>query len=292
MDGIEVDRAGTRYGPYTPEEFLAYLASGHIVAGDRARIGQRGGFEPVPVIAARIAGRPPSAEPAVAPSARPGDVVHPGATAPPEPASAEPAPAESAPPDPAPAESAAGPPPAGFWRRAGAYAIDLGIVLVAWTVLSLGGSLLVIAAGTVAVNGGMDASATRQAIGFASTVLLLAAWAFYCAWQESSPARATFGKRLMGLVVVDREGARLSLQRALGRHVAALLNWITLAIGWLLAAVPPAKRGLHDHLAGTRVVGDGARAVSPWIGAATFLVVMLVLLAGRIALQRGVVLPF
>lgn len=271
MDGIEVDRAGTRYGPYTPGEFLAYLASGHIVAADRARIGPRGGFEPVPVVAARIAGRPPLAEATSAPSSGLVEESHP---------------------PPAPVGAADLPAPAGFWRRAGAYAIDLGIVLVAWTVLSLGGSLLVLAAGTVAVNAGMDASATRQAIGFASTALLLAAWAFYCAWQESSAARATFGKRLMGLAVVDRDGARLSLQRALARHVAALLNWITLTIGWLLAAVPPGKRGLHDHLAGTRVVCDGARAVSPWIGAATWLVVCLLLLLGQVVLQRGFVLPF
>jgi len=65
--------------------------------------------------------------------------------------------------------------PAGFWRRAGAYAIDLGIVLVAWTVLILAGSLVALAAGIVAIDAGMDASATRQAIRLASTALLLAA---------------------------------------------------------------------------------------------------------------------
>lgn len=271
MDVIEVDRAGTRYGPYTPGEFLAYLASGHIVAGDRARIGPRGAFEPVPVVAARIAGRPPSAEATSAPSSGLVEESHPA---------------------PAPVGAADLPAPAGFWRRAGAYAIDLGIVLVAWTVLSLLGSLALLALIQGAGVGGLNLTALGRALGFAGTALLLAAWAFYCAWQESSAARATFGKRLMGLVVVDRDGARLSPERAFGRHVAALLNWITLTVGWLLAAVPPGKRGLHDHVAGTRVVCDGARAVSPWIGAAVSLVVGLLLLFGQIVLQRGFVLPF
>jgi len=271
MDGIEVDRAGTRYGPYTPEEFLADLESGHIVASDRARIGPSGGFEPVPVIAAKIAGRPPSVDASPKPRSETGQAARADTPSASVTTSSE---------------------PAGFWGRAGAYTIDLGLMLVAWSVLSFGGSLLLLTAGTVAVNERMDVSSTGQAIRFASTALPLVAWAFYCASQESSPARATFGKRLMGLVVVDRDGGRLSLPHAFGRHAAALLNWLTLTVGWLLAALPPGKRALHDRVAGTRVVSDGTRAVSPWIGAAVALVLGLPLLLGQIALRAGFIPPF
>lgn len=69
MDGIWIDRNGTRYGPYTAEEFLAYLASGHIVASDRARVGERGAFEPVPSLAARLGAKAGRAMAPVAPSA-------------------------------------------------------------------------------------------------------------------------------------------------------------------------------------------------------------------------------
>lgn len=274
MDGIEVDRDGTRYGPYTPEEFLAYLASGHVAAGDRARIGARGGFEPVPVIAARIAGRPPSEQGPARPFV---DQV----------------PADSAPPEAPAATTALSSLPAGFWRRAGAYAIDVGIVLVAWSMVTFGGSLLFHAlAGQAALAERFQTVAVGSAFTLATWAVLVVAWAVYCAWLESSARQATLGKRLLGLVVVDRDGARLSFQRALGRHVSALLNWLTLAIGWLLAAVPPAKRGLHDHLAGTRVVCDPARAVSPWIGAAVWLLVGMLLVAGEVARQRLFALAF
>jgi uncharacterized RDD family membrane protein YckC len=271
MDGIEVDRAGTRFGPYTPEEFLAYRASGHIVASGHARIGPRGGFEPVPVVAARIEGQSPSAEAAIASLPDVAEDAHHG---------------------PVPAGAAELSAPAGFWRRAGAYAVDIGLVLVAWTVVSVGVSLAVIATASGVLAGAVDSSAVAQALALARTALLLVAWAFYCAWQESSPARATLGKRLMGLVVVDRDGGRLSLPHAFGRHAAALLNWLTLTVGWLLAALPPGKCALHDHVAGTRVVCDGTRAVSPWIGAAVALVVGLPLLLGQIVLRAGFIPPF
>jgi uncharacterized RDD family membrane protein YckC len=278
MDGIEVDRDGTRYGPYTPEEFLAYLASGHIAAGDRARIGARGGFEPVPVIAARIAGLPPSAAASAEPPATPAVDAHAGV--------------EAVPPASPSAATPSSPSAAGFWRRAGAYAIDVGLVLAVWTVVSIAVPLALVAMSRIPGFAWMNSTSIGQAIGLVSIVVLVAAWAAYCAWQESSARQATLGKRLLGLVVVDRDGARLSFQRALGRHVAALLNWLTLAIGWLLAAVPPAKRGLHDHLAGTRVVCNPARAVSPWIGAAVWLLVGMLLVAGEVARQRLFALAF
>ena len=279
MDGIEVDRDGTRYGPYTPEEFLAYLASGHVAAGDRARIGARGGFEPVPVIAARIAGLPPSAAASAEPPAPPAVDAHAGV--------------EAVPPASPSVATPSSPSAAGFWRRAGAYAIDVGIVLVAWSMVTFGGSLLFHAlAGQAALAERFQTVAVGSAFTLAIWAVLVVAWAAYCAWQESSARQATLGKRLLGLVVVDHDGGRLSFQRALGRHVSALLNWLTLAIGWLLAAVPPAKRGLHDHLAGTRVVCDPARAVSPWIGAAAWLLVGMLLVAGEVARQRLFALAF
>lgn len=77
--------------------------------------------------------------------------------------------------------------------------------------------------------------------------------ALYWPLQESGAARATFGKRAMGLVATDARGHRLSMAQALFRHFVGALSWLTLNIGHLLAARAPGHRALHDRLADTRV---------------------------------------
>jgi uncharacterized RDD family membrane protein YckC len=77
-----------------------------------------------------------------------------------------------------------------------------------------------------------------------------------CRWQ------ATPGKRLLGLRVETTEGARLSIGRALLRHVAGLASWLTLNLGHLLVALRSDRRALHDLIAGTRVTAAGP--LPPW----------------------------
>jgi len=59
---------------------------------------------------------------------------------------------------------------------------------------------------------------------FAFLVLILPV-ILYCAWAESSPRQATFGKRRAGLVVVSVTGGRLSRKRALLRSALKFLPW-------------------------------------------------------------------
>jgi uncharacterized RDD family membrane protein YckC len=83
--------------------------------------------------------------------------------------------------------------------------------------------------------------------------VLVADW-LYFAYQESSPAQATIGKRALGIKVTDLEGNRISFGRATGRYFAKYLSAITLFIGFLLAAFTARKQALHDMIAGTLVV--------------------------------------
>ena len=71
---------------------------------------------------------------------------------------------------------------------------------------------------------------------------------------EASARQATPGKRLLGLRVVDERGEGIGLVRAVQRHLAGALSWLTLNAGHLLAAIPPRRRSLHDRIAGTQVV--------------------------------------
>jgi uncharacterized RDD family membrane protein YckC len=67
-------------------------------------------------------------------------------------------------------------------------------------------------------------------------------------------AGRTAGKRLVGVRVVDEQGAPIGYVRALGRSVATLLAALPFGLGLALAALRSDRRGLHDLLAGTRVV--------------------------------------
>ncbi len=64
----------------------------------------------------------------------------------------------------------------------------------------------------------------------------------------------TIGKAAMRVKVVRTDGGRVSLGRAFGRYLAFYLNWMTLTIGFVVIALNPLKRGLHDLIVDTRVV--------------------------------------
>jgi uncharacterized RDD family membrane protein YckC len=89
-----------------------------------------------------------------------------------------------------------------------------------------------------------------------SLVLLVAngfAW-LYAAGLESSPWQGTIGKQMMGLIVTDAQGRRLSLLRATGRHAAKYLSALPVFLGFMAALFNPQRLTWHDRLAGTRVV--------------------------------------
>ncbi len=64
----------------------------------------------------------------------------------------------------------------------------------------------------------------------------------------------TLGKMALGLEVVTMDGARLTIGRSIGRHFAKMINTFTLGIGYIIAGFDDQKRGLHDHICGTRVI--------------------------------------
>lgn len=67
-------------------------------------------------------------------------------------------------------------------------------------------------------------------------------------------AGATPGKRLMGCRVVSLSGGRASALQAVLRNFGSLVNWLTLGLGFAAIVLRKDRRGLHDILAGTRVV--------------------------------------
>jgi len=79
--------------------------------------------------------------------------------------------------------------------------------------------------------------------------LFLVYFSFFTSCGGQTP-----GKMALGIRVVTPDGQAVSWLRAIGRTLCYNLDVLTLGIGFLLAAVPPAKRALHDMVTGTVVV--------------------------------------
>src|SRR5207342_3681907 len=98
---------------------------------------------------------------------------------------------------------------------------------------------------------------------FAAILAYYIAAAMYYSLQESSGHQATLGKRALGIKVVDARGQRLTRKHALGRWFAASLSYLTMYVGFLMAAFTERKRALHDMVAGTLVVDRWAYTEFP-----------------------------
>jgi uncharacterized RDD family membrane protein YckC/Tfp pilus assembly major pilin PilA len=142
--------------------------------------------------------------------------------------------------------------PAGFIRRWAALFLDSLIL----------GIPLAIVAGIVAIPLGLFSAGRGDAAGSMAQgvyyLFYLIVAPLYYAGMESSVHQATLGKRALGIKVTDDEGRRISFGHALGRWFAASLSYLTLYIGFLMAAFTERKRALHDMVAGTLVVDQWA----------------------------------
>jgi uncharacterized RDD family membrane protein YckC len=76
----------------------------------------------------------------------------------------------------------------------------------------------------------------------------------YEALLTSSSWQGTIGKRVLRLKVVDEAGNRIGFGRATGRFFAKILSSMFFCIGFIMIGFTERKTGLHDMLAGTRVL--------------------------------------
>jgi uncharacterized RDD family membrane protein YckC len=76
----------------------------------------------------------------------------------------------------------------------------------------------------------------------------------YEALLTSSAWQGTIGKKILRLKVVDEAGNRIGFGRATGRFFAKILSSMFMCIGFIMIAFTERKTGLHDMLAGTKVL--------------------------------------
>lgn len=132
---------------------------------------------------------------------------------------------------------------AGFWKRLAALILDmiilwpLQLILIIW----------------IADGFGLNKNLATFLVGIPST------W-IYFADMESSARQATFGKRALGIKVVDLRGNRISFGRASGRHFGKLVSGLTM-FGCLMVAFTKHKQTLHDKMADCLVVNKTVSSV-------------------------------
>ena len=87
--------------------------------------------------------------------------------------------------------------------------------------------------------------------GFIGSVFV--GWVYF-ALGESSAQQATIGKRMMGIIVTDMQGNRISFLQAAGRYLLRFISFAVFLFGIFLMFFTEKRQGLHDLLTGTLVI--------------------------------------
>ena len=118
---------------------------------------------------------------------------------------------------------------AGFWIRFASYIIDAIILFVVGIVLAI-------------AVGGTSGAVLQFAVGVVYTI------GFWIA-QGATP-----GKMAVGIRITTVDGGDIDFGRALLRYIGYIASAIILLIGYVMIGFTREKRGLHDYIAGTKVV--------------------------------------
>jgi len=150
---------------------------------------------------------------------------------------------------------------AGFWLRFVAYVLDA-VILGAFSLPIFFGLAMMMGLGAALSslprrgdpfeNGFPPVFALF--LGAFVLVVFVGGW-MYHALLESSEWRVTAGKRIVGIVVTDLDGARISFARATGRYFAKFITgMIPLGIGYIIAGFTEKRQAIHDMIVGTLVL--------------------------------------
>ena len=145
--------------------------------------------------------------------------------------------------------------PAGFWRRTGAYTIDIlpvTFLTIAVFYVFFGFNETWQAYQADTRNTELRAQFLIERNRIRDSAFLV--WLIYSALTEASPLQGTLGKAALGLRVLGPDGGRMRLGRSAWRNILKILSCLPLGLGFLWAAFSKEKRAWHDIIAKTRVI--------------------------------------
>lgn len=134
-------------------------------------------------------------------------------------------------------------PYAGFWLRAGAIAIDMG-VMVAFALML---SLVLTPVKFMVYDDAFVIDAFQN-------LIIIVVGFLYFALLESSQWQGTVGKKAVGLIVTDMNGNRLTFGRSSARYWSKVVSGLSCYVGFIMAGFTDKKQGLHDMIAGCLVL--------------------------------------
>ena len=149
---------------------------------------------------------------------------------------------------------------AGFWLRVLAYLIDM-LILGLFSIPILIGGAMALGIGSVieAIIHNEDPFVNGPPPAFILFMMLcwglglFGTW-LYFALLESSEWQGTAGKRVLGLIVTDMEGRRVTFLRATGRYFGKFVTHFTCGIGYAMAGFTEKRQALHDMIASCLVL--------------------------------------
>jgi uncharacterized RDD family membrane protein YckC len=134
---------------------------------------------------------------------------------------------------------------AGFWKRLLAFVVDLGVTSLIFLALAI----------IVPILLGPRLGVPRGSVILAAgTVAWLAVTWLYWALMESSSKQGTVGMDLVGIMVTDAEGNRMSFGKATVRDFAKVASALPALAGFVMAGFTAKKQVLHDLITGSLVV--------------------------------------
>ena len=96
----------------------------------------------------------------------------------------------------------------------------------------------------------IDSLGGGQAIQLAIPFITL----LYYGFQDSSRHQGTVGRRVVGIIVTDLNGYRISFIKATLRKLVKLISYSVMLVGFLIQPLHARKQTFHDVLAGTLVL--------------------------------------
>jgi uncharacterized RDD family membrane protein YckC len=157
---------------------------------------------------------------------------------------------------------------AGFWIRLLSYVFDLFIVSILGGIIAYIGMMILssdiytnIIVGTLE---GADSAGSSSSL--MATLILVAIFLptviipffifplFYYIYLPSTSIMGTFGKSILGLVIVDVDGNQIGKGKSLLRFIGWIISSIILYIGHIMCGFTENKKALHDMIASTHVV--------------------------------------
>ena len=137
----------------------------------------------------------------------------------------------------------------GFWIRFLATIIDSAVAMVATALI---GVVLKVPKGVISemIFGDELFLSTYPLYSW----ILIIVGILYFVGLPATTWRGTVGKKVLGIEIVDTNGDTISIFRSIIRNIARIFSGLLLCLGYIIAAIHPQKRALHDLVANTYVV--------------------------------------